>query len=57
MSTKFGSFRALPSPSFKKSSKLPVNAEMTQYRNVRETMAIHQVGGATVCAILNTTVL
>lgn len=57
MSTKFGSFRALPSPSFKKSSKLPVNAEMTQYRNVRETMAIHQVGGAVIHAVRNTTML
>lgn len=30
MSTKFGNFKALPSPSFKKSSKLPANAELRQ---------------------------
>lgn len=52
MSTKFGNFKALPSPSFKKSSKLPANAELTQKRDVRKTT--HQNASAAICAILKT---
>jgi len=54
MSTKFGNFRALPSPSFKKSSKLPANAKLTQQRDIRGTMAIHQDSRAAKCVILKT---